>query len=79
MHELADEGVLDEGLVRQVLPHLLLHEERVLELRSVEAGWEFNRNIFCLKSYLKNHLRFGLRFPTLIKSSKMGSLDMSQN
>ena len=28
---------------------------------------------------LKNHLSFGLRFPTLRKRSKMGSLDMSQN
>ena len=28
---------------------------------------------------LKNHFSFGLRFPILRKSSKMGSLDMSKN
>ena len=28
---------------------------------------------------LNNHLSFGVRFPTLITFSKMGSLDMSRN
>ena len=68
MHELADEGVLDEGLVRQVLPHLLLHEERVLELRSVEAGWEFNRHIFCLKKLLEKPLEVWFKIPCTKKS-----------
>ena len=36
-HELADKSVFHEGFVRQVLSHLFLHEEGVLELRSVEA------------------------------------------
>ena len=40
VHELADEGVLDECLVRQVLTHLLLHQERVLQLSRVPAGIE---------------------------------------
>ena len=35
-------------------------------------GRPFNRNTFGLSFGLKNHLSFGLRFPTLRKSSKMG-------
>ena len=34
---------------------------------------------FQLEFSLKNHLSFGMRFPSLRKSSRMGSLDMSQN
>ena len=45
----------------------------------VVPGAQFNRNNFGLSFGLKNHLSFGLRFPTLRKNSKMGSLDMSQN
>ena len=33
--------------------------------------WQFNRNIFALSFSLKNHLGFGWRFPTPIKSSKV--------
>ena len=43
------------------------------------AGAQFNRQNFGLSFGLKNHLSFGLRFPTLRKCSKMGSLDMSRN
>ena len=45
----------------------------------LQAGRQSNRNFFGLSYSLKNHLSFGLRFPTLIKSSKIGSLDISQN
>ena len=37
----------------------------------VDTGWQFNRKIFGLSFSLKNHLGFGLRFPTL--GSKLGS------
>ena len=43
------------------------------------AEAQFNRKKFGLSFGLKNHLSFGLRFPTLRKCSKMGSLDTSQN
>ena len=43
------------------------------------TGWQFNRKQFVLSFSLKNHLSFGLRFPPLIISSKMGSLDISHN
>ena len=33
-------------------------------------------NNFCLSFSLQNHLSLGLRFPTIIKSSKMASSDM---
>ena len=42
-------------------------------------GAQFNRKLFGLSFGLKNHLSFGLRFPTIRKCSKMGSLDMSQS
>ena len=44
----------------------------------LRAGWQFNW-FFLLEFSLKNNLSFGLRFPKLIKSSKIGSLDMSLN
>ena len=46
---------------------------------SAAAGALFNRINFGLSFGSKNHLSFDLRFPTLRKHSKMGSLDMSQN
>ena len=42
-------------------------------------GWQFNIKYFSLSFGFENLLSFSLRFPTLIKSSKMASLDMSQN
>ena len=42
-----------------------------------QPGWQFNSKKFGLSFSLKNHLSFGLRFPKLIESSNMGSLDMS--
>ena len=44
-----------------------------------QPGWQFNSKKFGLSFSLKNHLSFGLRFPKLIESSNMGSLDMSHN
>ena len=41
--------------------------------RRVQGGNSIKKNFG-----LKNHLSFGLRFPTLQKCSKMGSSDMSQ-
>ena len=45
----------------------------------LQAGRQFNRIFFGFSYSLKNHFSFGLKFPTLIKSSKIGSLDISQN
>ena len=57
------------------------HSEPMFEevIEGEEAGGQFNRKSFGLSFGLKNGLGFGLRFPVLRKSSKMGSLDISQN
>ena len=67
----------DNELVLVGVPVELPHH-RVLEAAH-HSGWQFNRNFLGLNFSLKNHFSFGLRFPALIKSSKIGSLDRSQN
>ena len=47
---------------------------RTLSRPHEATGWKFNRKRFGLSFSLKNHLSFGLRFPTLRQSSEMGSL-----
>ena len=78
------EPQLQEGqdVVRlKLLVLLCQHARDVYQFRILDGvpGCQFNRNNLSLSFCLKNHLSFGLRFPTLITSSKMGSLDMSQN
>ena len=58
-------------------PDQLLRLHHILRRR--QEGWQFNRNHFGLSLRLKNHLSFGLIFPKLLKSSKIGSLDKSHH
>ena len=44
--------------------------EEGCEPDDMDPGAQFNRTYFCLSFSLKNHLSFGLRFLTPIKSSK---------
>ena len=62
VHELADEGVLDEGLVRQVLSHLLLHQEGVLQLRSVPAAESVQQSRPGSRYYEFQHFNLSLRY-----------------
>ena len=76
-------GVLRPGGAARVLGHA--GGRRLVELGDELAGLvggageQFNRENFGLSIGMKNHLSFGLRFPTPRKCSKMGHLDTSWN
>ena len=74
------EGAVEEGRVAtapQLLPRGDDARQRDLpEARQVPRGkgWQFKRKHFCFGFSLKNHLSFGLRFPTLRKVQKLQKL-----